>query len=92
MRTPGLGHEVSRREAQGCCDTKEVAELEIILPELCPLDGRAIHLGAMCELFLAHVHRYPGIANSQADPSARVDDPLRLICGSHLQKLNRRSS
>jgi hypothetical protein len=77
---------------QGHCDTEEVAQLEIVLAELRPLDGRSVNLGTVREFLLAHVRRHPGITNPQADPPARVDDPVWLICGSHLQKLNRRSS
>lgn len=86
-----LGHEIPRWNTQGRGDTKEVTELEIVLAKLRPLHCRAVNLGAMRQFFLSHLGIHPGIANSQAYPPAGIKDPVGLICGTHLQKLNRRS-
>lgn len=91
LKPGALRHEVSRRKAEGRSDTKEVAELEIILAKLCPLHSGAVHLGAVRQFFLSHFGRLPSVANLQPHPTAGVEDPGGLICGTHLQKLNRRS-
>lgn len=72
-------HEVARRKAQGCRDSKEVTELEIVLAQLCPLHRRTIHLGAMRQFLLSHFDPHPGVTNPQAYPPAGIKDPVGLI-------------
>lgn len=87
-----LRHEITCLNTQSGGNAKEVTELQVILAQLCSLNRRPIHLGAMGQFLLRHIRVHPGVANLQAYPPAGIEDPVGLVCGTHLQKLNRRSS